>query len=110
MVAIAFRVERNDFELELEVHGDYTPAVRGRRYGHPDTWTPDDAEEAEITKVLYCGKLWDGELTGEEQERAEEALREAEADDCDGYDDRGDDDHFDLEDACSRLDHWGSDS
>lgn len=69
-------VERDGEELELEVTGTHTFAVRGRRGGHPDTHTPDDAAETEVDSVLLNGKPWPGEFTVKEADRAEEALRE----------------------------------
>lgn len=42
------------FNLDgLDIVATYTPAVRGRRSGHPDSWTEGESEEIEIQAV--CG-------------------------------------------------------
>jgi hypothetical protein len=112
IVPATIYVERDGEEIELSVQGEYTPAVRASRGGHPDTWTPAEGDELEIVAVLHADKPWTGELTNEEIARAEDSVREMVAsdfgdDDGPDYDDRGDDDHYDLEAACARFDHWG---
>ncbi len=70
-------------ELLLEVTGDVEPYVAARIYGPPDSWHPSEGGEVDITAITLDGKPWDGELTQEEQARAEEDLRLASEDDGD---------------------------
>lgn len=82
---VELTVERNDDEHTLVVRGAVCPGSAGRRWGHPDTWSPDEPTEVELHGVAFAdgGKAWpdgaDG-LTKEERERAEELLLEAHGD------------------------------
>lgn len=87
---IPYAVERNGAEVCLVIRGTVTPFRRGRTWGHPDTWYPDEGGEVEIDSVCVDpgngidGAKWDGELTEAEAADALDALlRCAEDDDQD---------------------------
>lgn len=86
-VEVVIGVVRNDEDIELTLVASYTPAVRGRRYGHPDTWDPPAPEEIEIEKVLLDGKPWSSDLTRDEERSAYDTIREAASDAADDWDD-----------------------
>ncbi len=91
-----------DGEMDVEVTGSVTPFVRGRTHGDPGNWTPDEGGEIEILKVTEGAR--EIELTAEQEERAQELLREAAADDDGGFDEDRDDDReeYDYADAGDR--------
>ncbi len=74
-----FAIERDGEEIELALEADYTAPERGNRRGHPDTWSPDFAEEIRIAGI-YCADgvtPWTGTLTADEESDAEQALADA---------------------------------
>lgn len=50
-VEVIIRIE--DSYIYAKVDFDYTPEVPGNYRGHPDTWTPSEPEEIEITGISY---------------------------------------------------------
>lgn len=93
---VEFGVERGEEEVILTIRGNVSPYVPAKTWGPPENCYPAEGGEAEIEVVLLNGKPWDGELTDEERERAEEALQEKAADD--GYDGPDPDDYYDDRD------------
>lgn len=90
MTRIPFAVERDGSEVAVIIRGTVTPFRRGRTWGHPDTWSPDEGGEIEIDSVCVDpgngidGAKWDGELTSAEAADVLDALRlAAENDDQD---------------------------
>ena len=84
---IPFAVERSGAEVCLVIRGTVTPFLRGRTWGHPDTWYPDEGGEVEIDSVCVDpgngidGAAWTGELTDAESADVEILLRASAADD-----------------------------
>jgi hypothetical protein len=97
---IEFSVERGEVEIALLVRGNVSPIIQGQYSGPPERCYPSEGGEVEIVEILapvdgtwskLCPPKWDGELTEEETERAEELLREeAEKADAARYDDEAD--------------------
>lgn len=76
-----FVIERGEEEIELTILGDVEPYIPANLSGHPDNWTPPEGGHACVEVVLLGDQLWDGELTSEEEKKAEEALFRALEDD-----------------------------
>lgn len=39
--------------MDIEIEFNYWPAVQGNRSGHPDSWTPDENEDWEVTSISF---------------------------------------------------------
>ena len=87
MTRVPYAVERDGSEVCLIIRGTVTPFRRGRTWGHPDTWYPDEGGEVEIDSVCVDpgngidGAAWTGELTDAESADVLDALRLAAEDD-----------------------------
>lgn len=55
--------DKNERERTIEVHYEYTPGSKERKYGHPDDW--HDAEGPEV-HILYIVDRNGNELTEKE--------------------------------------------
>ena len=75
-VTVTIEVERGEdtIELEVEATGYYEDAVLG---GPPERCSPAEGEIEEFIVRTTDGKVWSGELTERERERAEEMIFEA---------------------------------
>lgn len=89
-------VERDEEELELEVSGTVSTYIPAVTHLPPDRCSPAEGGEVEITGITLNGEAWEGEMTDEERERAEEGLFEAAQND-DGYIEEYEDDDLDIE-------------
>ena len=70
-------IQRDDEDLELYIFGDAEGFTPGNRRGHPDNWTPDEGGGSCVEGIFLdedANKPWDGTLTKEETQEAEEAL------------------------------------
>lgn len=94
---VEFSVERGEEEVMLTIRGNVSKYIPAKTWGPPENCYPAEGGEAEVEEILLNGKPWDGELTGKEQEKAEEALQEKAAND-DDYDGPDPDDYYDDRD------------
>lgn len=81
MASITLTVEIKDVEVDVEVTFNPGWFQRGCRSGHPDNWTPDEGEAAEIEKItltLGSGRVLDvtNKLTDRQRERVQRACDE----------------------------------
>jgi hypothetical protein len=101
---IILYVERGEDELELEVSGTvsaYVPAVTHRL---PENCSPAEGGEVEITSIKLNNETWDGELTDDEREKAEEKLFDAMNDDDEDEPPISDDFDYDFPKSYERDD------
>ncbi len=96
-VSTTLLIDRNDEEIEVEIAGTYTPAVRSYFNALTGDGDPGCGAEADITSVLYQGQPF--ELSEKEEERALEALIEAgQEEEGNWYDDRGEPEDYEEPD------------
>lgn len=94
---ITIWVMRGEEELELEVSGTVSPYVSAVTHLAPENCHPAEGGEVEIETITLHGEKWNGELTDEELDRAEDGLFEAAYYDDSYFEDLYEDDDLNYE-------------